>query len=156
MAGTWGGPSQTIERALLELAARGIAGLRASPIVATPPMGPMPQAVYANAAAIGATRLSPYDVLVLAKFLEADAGRLGGPRWGPRPLDIDILDYEGVIMGWEHPHDPMRPAQLVLPHPEMHKRRFVLEPLQVVAPDWRHPVLGLSIDDMLAKLPETA
>jgi 2-amino-4-hydroxy-6-hydroxymethyldihydropteridine diphosphokinase len=152
MAGAWGSPDQAIQKAFRYLADAGIALERISSLFATEPMGPRPQATYANAAALGATALSAIDTLHALQALEHAAGRRPGPRWGPRPLDIDILDYEGTILGWDHPHDPMSPAELVLPHPELHKRRFVLEPLLDIAPEWRHPVFGSTPAEMLARL----
>ena len=151
-AGPWGEPAEAIERALAELDTQGVTIERVSRLFAAEPMGPMPQAVYANAAAAGLTALDPDALFALLKRLEASAGRRPGPRWGPRPLDIDILDYDGTVLGWDAPHDPMQPAHLVLPHPELHKRAFVLEPLAEIAPKWRHPVLDLTARQMLAKL----
>jgi 2-amino-4-hydroxy-6-hydroxymethyldihydropteridine diphosphokinase len=77
------------------------------------------------------------------KEIEARAGRRGGRPWGPRPLDLDILDYKGLSLNWKkrktgRPRQARR--QLVLPHAELEKRPFVLLPLLDVAPNWRHPV----------------
>lgn len=151
-AGAWGEPAGAIAHAFGELHRQGVTLDRISAIIMTEPMGPLPQAAYANAAAAGRTALPPQALMALLKRLEAAAGRQPGPRWGPRPLDIDILDYDGIILGWDAAHDPMQPAPLVLPHPELHKRSFVLEPLREIAPDWRHPVLGQDISHMLAAL----
>ena len=150
--GAWGKPEATITRAFAELERHGVRLERVSDIIATAPLGPQPQPAYANAVAAGRTGLGPEALLTLLKALETAAGRRPGPRWGPRPLDIDILVYAGVVRGWDVAHDPMHPAHLVLPHPELHKRSFVLEPLLDVAPDWRHPVLGLTAGQMLAAM----
>jgi 2-amino-4-hydroxy-6-hydroxymethyldihydropteridine diphosphokinase len=82
--------------------------------------------------------------------LERKAGRRAGRPQGPRPLDIDILDYGGRRLGW--PGRGRRRARLVLPHPEAHRRAFVLVPLAQVAPHWRHPVLGASARALLDRL----
>ncbi len=151
-AGPWGEPAEAIERALAELDGRGVVVTLVSRLIVTKPMGPPGQAHYANAVAACQTLLAPGALLVLLKLLEFEAGRRPGPRWGPRPLDIDILDYDGMVLGWEAPHDPEHPAHLVLPHPELHKRTFVLEPLVEIAPKWRHPVVGDRAMDLLVKL----
>ncbi len=151
-AGPWGEPAEAIERALAELDTRGVVVTRVSQLIVTEPMGPAPQAAYANATASATTRLEPEALLALLKALEAEAGRRPGPRWGPRPLDIDILDYQGVVQGWDTPHDPLHPAHLVLPHPELHKRDFVLKPLLEIEPDWRHPALQASPGELLDQL----
>ena len=152
-AGAWGEPAEAIERAMAELDRRGVTIVRVSRLITTEPMGQPGQARFANAAASGETALSPEALLAVLKELEHAAGRRPGPRWGPRPLDIDILDYEGVVLGWETPHDPEHPAHLVLPHPELHRRGFVLEPMAEIAPKWRHPVLRETATDLLAQLP---
>jgi len=152
MAGAWGAPKDALHRAFVELNQRGVTLSKVSRLALTEPLGPTPQPHYENAAACGHTDLDPQSLLDLLKRLEHEAGRRPGPRWGPRPLDIDILDYAGLVQGWDAPHDPLHPARLVLPHPELHQRSFVLEPLVEVAADWRHPVLGMNATELLAAL----
>jgi 2-amino-4-hydroxy-6-hydroxymethyldihydropteridine diphosphokinase len=158
LAGAWGEPAEAITRALTELPVRGVAIERVSAMILTEPMGQPGQARYANAVAAGETALTPEALLGLLKELEHAAGRRPGPRWGPRALDIDILDYDGRVLGWDRPHDPKHPAHLVLPHPELHKRDFVLVPLSEIASTWRHPVSGETPGALLhalANAPET-
>ena len=93
---------------------------------------------------------SPAVLLRTLKRIERKAGRRLGRRWGPRQLDIDILDFGGRQIG--NPHGRRRRGQLQLPHPEMHRRAFVLLPLREVAPFWRHPRLGLTVSALLARL----
>ena len=152
-ASTWGEPAATLERAFAELGARGVMVSRVSRLTATRPLGPAPQPDYVNGAAVAQTALEPEALLALLKRLEWEAGRRPGPRWGPRPLDIDILDFSGLVLGWDRPHDPLHPDSLVLPHPELHKRTFVLEPLAEIAPEWRHPVLGKTARELRKALP---
>lgn len=73
------------------------------------------------------------------------------PRWSARPLDLDLIDDCGRVMNWPEPTRPGGP--IVLPHPLMHRRGFVLVPLEEVAPHWRHPVLGASATTLLARDP---
>jgi len=154
-AGPWGEPAEAIERALAELDGRGVIVTRVSRLIVTEPIGQPGQPRYANAVAAGETRLAPEALLTLLKELEHAAGRRPGPRWGARPLDIDLLDFARMVQGWDTAHDPEHPAHLVLPHPELHKRRFVLEPLVEIAPAWRHPVLGMTAAELLAQLRQT-
>jgi 2-amino-4-hydroxy-6-hydroxymethyldihydropteridine diphosphokinase len=97
------------------------------------------------------TNLSALALLRLLKQIEAAAGRRGGKPWGPRTLDLDLLDYKGLVLNWAR----IRPAQprpgarpLSLPHPQLESRAFVLKPLLDVAPDWRHPVTKESIAEL--------
>jgi 2-amino-4-hydroxy-6-hydroxymethyldihydropteridine diphosphokinase len=124
--------------------------MRASRVFSTAPQGPGLQVRYLNAVALVAAPLPPAALLRLLKRIERDAGRRSGPKWGPRPLDLDILDYGGWRIGW--PPRRRQRGQLILPHPEMDARAFVLVPLLEVAPHWRHPVLGLGVRALLARL----
>jgi 2-amino-4-hydroxy-6-hydroxymethyldihydropteridine diphosphokinase len=95
--------------------------------------------------------MAPAALLRTLKRIERRAGRRLGRHWGPRQLDIDVLDFGGRQIG--NPHGHRRRGQLQLPHPEMHRRAFVLLPLREVAPSWRHPRLGLTVSALLARLP---
>ena len=100
-----------------------------SPVYETEPVGGPPQPDYLNAVVAVETVLSPRELLVVAKALEAEAGREppgAAGRWGPRPLDIDVL-----MVGEERVDEP----DLVVPHPRIHQRAFVLAPLADVAPE---------------------
>jgi 2-amino-4-hydroxy-6-hydroxymethyldihydropteridine diphosphokinase len=89
--------------------------------------------------------LSPAALLTLLHEVEASFGRKRAEPNAPRTLDLDILDYEGRV----------EQGPPVLPHPRMAGRAFVLLPLRDVAPDWRHPVSGQSISDLISALPPT-
>jgi len=149
--GRWGAPSATLVRALDELRQDGVHVLCTSRVFSTAPQGPGLQDRYLNAVLLVATSLPPATLLRLLKRIERQAGRrLGFRKWTPRPLDIDILDYGGKRIGW--PAQRREPGGLILPHPEMHLRAFVLVPLLDVAPHWRHPVLGLGARALLARV----
>jgi len=103
----------------------------------------IPQPDFLNTALVARTRLSAHDLLRLAKALEAAAGREPGPPNGPRPLDVDLLVYDGVAM---------RSPELTLPHPRLFERRFVLAPLVEIAPDLRPDPNGPSVRELLEGL----
>jgi 2-amino-4-hydroxy-6-hydroxymethyldihydropteridine diphosphokinase len=127
LGGNVGDSRAMIRAALAALRERGIVVIAAvSPIYRTAPWGPVAQADFANACAIGTTRLAPLDLLDAVKRIERDLGRVETVRWGPRVIDIDILYYgDGAFS------DP----RLVLPHRELFQRAFVLRPLADIAPE---------------------
>ena len=153
--GSWGTPPETLRRALKELEGRGVTVEAISPFYATAAVGPAGQPDYVNAVAKVQTSLPPQALLRTLKQIEAVAGRRGGKPWGPRSLDMDIVDYKGLVThglraARRYARAGRRP--LVLPHPAMHLRPFVLRPLLDVAPDWRHPSLKRSGHDLLRSL----
>lgn len=107
------------------------------------PVSAIPQPDYLNTAVVAHASLAPEEVLALAKALERAAGRRRGPRFGPRPLDVDLLLYGDLQL--ESPH-------LTLPHPRLRERRFVLEPLAEIAPDLRVPPDGATARELLETL----
>jgi len=141
--GPWGKPADTIARALREIARAGVIVEAVSAFYETAAVGRAGQPAYVNAAALIYTHLPPEALLRLLKRIEREAGRRGGSPWGPRTLDIDILDYKGRTEHWRgrHPRFARAGARpLILPHPWIETRPFVLRPLLDVAPNWRHPV----------------
>lgn len=147
--GPWGSPRETLQRAAAELGRSGLLLLNASHLYATAPVGPGRQASYLNAVLLLRSGVAPGALLRLVKAIERRAGRRLGTRWGPRRLDIDILDYGGRQFGSARTR--RRRGSLILPHPEMHRRPFVLVPLLEVDPHWQHPVLGMSARTLLAR-----
>ena len=130
-----GPPRRVISRAIDTLTAQDIKIIGRSPIITTPPLGPGKRH-YANAAILVQTDLEPGELLALCKSMEARFGRRAGQRWGDRVLDLDLLLWSGGC--WS---DPV----LTLPHPALAEREFVLGPLVKIAPNWRHPINGLTI-----------
>jgi 2-amino-4-hydroxy-6-hydroxymethyldihydropteridine diphosphokinase len=139
-----------LARAQRELEAAGVRILRVSRLYRTPPVGSGRQPSYLNAVIVAKASAGPASLLRLAKRLERQAGRRATPPLQPRPLDIDILDFGGRRLNW--PARRRVRGRLVLPHPLLHQRAFVLVPLLDVAPRWSHPVLGLGAQSLLARL----
>jgi len=148
--GPWGKPAQTLHRALRELERSGVTVLAVSDLYETAAMGQTRQPPYLNAVALAATSLPAPSLLRLLKQIEAQAGRHGGRPWGMRTLDLDILDYKGLRLNWAKAKrgPPRRRHPLILPHPELDQRAFVLKPLLDVAANWRHPVLKVSAGEL--------
>lgn len=109
------------------------------------PVGKPNQAWFVNAAIEVYTTLGPEELLQLLLNIEQQFGRTRKEKWGPRIIDLDILDYEGIIMDSKI---------LTLPHPEMTQRRFVLEPLSEIAGEILHPLKKKIILDILKELPK--
>lgn len=120
--------------------------LAVSPLYHTKPVDYEDQDWFVNGAAVIETSLAPRELLELLKSIEKKVGRTpGGVRFGPRVLDMDILLYGDEII---HEDD------LLIPHPRMDKRRFVLAPLCDIVPTWVHPVSGQTLQSLLAALGE--
>ena len=120
----------------------GIAVVGASRIYETEPVGPEGQGPYLNAVIAVDTALSPRQLLENLLEVEREGGRARTAeniRWGPRAIDLDLLFYGDLILD---------EVGLEIPHPRLHGRAFVLEPLCELAPDWIHPGLGVSVADL--------
>ncbi len=150
VAGPWGNPRETLTRALREIELAGVKIVRASNYYSTKPVGDTPQPRYLNAVVLARTSIAPGVLLRLLKQIERRAGRRTARAMASRPLDLDILDYGGRRAG--RPASRRERGRLILPHPEMHARAFVLAPLLEVAPAWRHPLLGRNVKALLAQL----
>jgi len=139
-----GDPARQLHEALARLAAtEEIEIIKVSSFYLNPPLGPPDQPWYVNAVAQLRTRLAPEELLRVLHRVEREMGRFRQARWGPRVLDLDLLLYDGEILSG---------ADLKLPHPEMHRRSFVLVPLAEIAPQAWHPVLNKSATELLAEL----
>jgi 2-amino-4-hydroxy-6-hydroxymethyldihydropteridine diphosphokinase len=125
-----------------------------SPLYRTRPVGIGRQPVYLNMVIGMQGSTGPAGLLHLLKRLERKAGRRKRGHWQPRPLDLDILDFGGRVIG--RPGRKRSEGKLLLPHPELHRRGFVLVPLAAVASGWRHPLLGVGAREILARAPRLA
>jgi 2-amino-4-hydroxy-6-hydroxymethyldihydropteridine diphosphokinase len=133
-----GSPAETLRAALTE-----IGRVQAvSTIRDTPALGPAGRS-FANAVAIVESDFEPDAMLARLKEIERAFGRRPGRRWGPRVLDLDIILWSGGA--WRGPGP-------IVPHPAFRARDFVLRPLAEIAPDWRDPVGGASVRQLLARL----
>lgn len=139
-----GEPRRQLEKALVLLAAvEEVEVLKVSTFYLNPPLRPPDQPWYVNAVAQVRTRLAPEELFRALVQVEEALGRVRGERWGPRLIDLDLLLYNGEVMAG---------PELVLPHPEMHKRAFVLAPLAEIAPGAWHPVLNKSAGELLKEI----
>lgn len=139
----FGGPEQSLMAAVSAISEQGIVFDHLSSLYRSPPVGPTYQQPFINLVMACRTRHSPRRLLSLIKHMEHGFGRRGELHWGPRPLDIDIIDYDNKIQNW-HGGVPDEKAPLILPHPRLHLRPFVLHPLEEILPGWRHPVFKLT------------
>lgn len=144
----WGGRRATIDHAIAAIEAiEGVAVLACSTLIETEPVGGPAQGPFLNGALLVKIEdhLEPEWLLAELHRIERAHGRLRPDpvRWGPRTLDLDLLLMEGVIR---------TDASPLLPHPRMHERPFVIEPLSEIAPTLRHPILERSMDDLRRQL----
>jgi len=137
-------PLQTAAAALTALPARGIRVVCRSAWYRSEPVPASTQPWFVNGVALVASDLDPAELLDELLGVEAAFARARGAPNAARTLDLDLLDHEARLCDSE---------RLVLPHPRLHLRRFVLEPLCELVPGWRHPRLGLTAAELLARLP---
>lgn len=154
-AGPWGTPEQTIKHAMSLMPEKGIKNIRISHLFKSAPLGSGFQEPYVNGVARLETTMPPKNLLSYFKTLEKKSGRRGGRPWGPRTLDLDIIDYKGLIRNWDKAAGrpkKCRRGDLILPHAHSHNRAFVLEPLMDLVPNWRHPVFLQNPSALLRRL----
>ncbi|MBN1332904.1 MAG: 2-amino-4-hydroxy-6-hydroxymethyldihydropteridine diphosphokinase, partial [Synergistales bacterium] len=109
------------------------------------PYGKPDQPRFLNACALIETEKEGEEILPLLKDIEKQVGRKEREKWGPREIDIDIIFIDQKVIESE---------TLQVPHPEMHKRDFVLKPLAQIIPDWIHPVLKRTVEELASEIPE--
>ena len=139
-----GDKKKNLNRALKEIKnLKMVKVLKTSSIYETEPVGFKDQSWFLNAVIKIKTKLPPLSLLYLLQGIERKLGRVRGKRWGPRKVDLDILLYDNTIL---------KDEKLTLPHPQMHKRRFVLIPLVELGSRWKHPDLHLTPKMLLQRI----
>jgi 2-amino-4-hydroxy-6-hydroxymethyldihydropteridine diphosphokinase len=116
---------------------------RVSSVYESEPLLVVDQPLFHNLACAGKTPLDPFSLLRALKRIESDLGRVPGPRYGPRVIDIDLLLLDDVVL---------TTPELTIPHPAMLQRAFVLIPLAEIAPGQRHPVARRTIEELALSL----
>lgn len=142
-----GDREENCEKALAILEQKGIKTVKRSSMIETEPWGVKEQPKFMNMAVEVTTDLLPDQLLQKLKEVETEMGRTETTRWGPRVIDLDILFYNDMVMN---------SPGIDIPHPHMHEREFVLQPLTEIAPDKIHPVLKKSVRELLLGLSESA
>ncbi len=132
-----------IEKALHLMKERGVEVLTCSELIVTKPYGGVEQDDFLNGLCMVETLKSPHDLLMTLLEIERELDRVREIKWGPRTIDLDIIYYEDEVIST---------GDLIIPHPEMQKRHFVLEPLCEISPNFIHPVLKKTSSELLFDL----
>jgi len=118
-----------------------------SSVYVTEPWGYYDQPTFLNLVIKASTSLDPYEVFTFVKEIEVSMGRQETFRFGPRLIDLDILFYDELVLN---------SPELTIPHPRLAERAFVLIPLAEIAPDLHHPILRITIQQLISKIDSTS
>lgn len=163
----FGSPTETILQSIRELGEAGLLVKVVSRLFQTPAFPPSAGSDYVNVAVLCNSDKPAIEILAILHRIEDKHGRLRHRRWDARTLDIDLLAVGDQILPDLTIHQEWRdlpfeqqkirvPEQLILPHPRLQDRSFVLVPLADIAPNWTHPILRQSVKEMLAALPDAS
>lgn len=144
MPSRFGAPHETLAAAVAALRDQGLTVTMESSVWLTAPVPVSDQPWYHNQVVAVETDLSPYGLLELLQSIENEFGRVRTVRNAPRVLDLDLVAYDDQILD---------KPELIVPHPRMQERAFVLLPLREIAPDWVHPVSGVALERLIGALP---
>jgi 2-amino-4-hydroxy-6-hydroxymethyldihydropteridine diphosphokinase len=158
-------PIATVGRAIDFISSNNVLEVARSDLFSTPAFPDPTAPPYINACVSVQTTLSATALLAHLNAIEDTLGRVRGARWGARVIDLDLLSYGASVLPDRQTHDvwaglsakdqmAQTPDRLILPHPRIADRAFVLVPLAQIAPRWRHPITGLSALDMLERRPK--
>ena len=134
-----GDRKEFLSEACNHLRSEAIRELCVSSIYESEPLLKMPQPKYFNMVVCGLTVLSPQELLKKCQQIEISSGRIRRERWGSREIDIDVISYGSRIIDND---------DLVIPHPEIENRSFVLMPMSELSPEWLHPETGITIKEL--------
>lgn len=145
LPGSHGTPEETLTRAMASIVINNIKILARSRIWISEPVPKSDQPEYRNAVLSIETHYKPEVLMQVLQTIERDFGRSRLYKNEARILDIDILAYKNVVI---------EEGDLQLPHPRLHERAFVLYPMREIAPGWRHPSMGMSVNEMIESMPQ--
>ncbi len=145
----YGTPRETLAAAKATLTERGLKILKSSRTWLTAPVPVSNQPWYHNEVIEVHTQLQPEALLAVLQGVETGFGRVRGEKKAPRTLDLDLLIYHDTVIKSEETS-----SELIVPHPEMHRRAFVLLPMADIVPEWTHPVSGQSLMNLIRALPD--